>query len=139
MTSTRVHPSLKYARDENPNWFQKSVHPETEADYLVVYHYPAVPIPEFHVNPKEIFDRLAGTNAWTIWEEEGTIILPNIFSYLNLTDIVTSFNTEFDMYLHHYRPVLDCPQMGFLRNMFYSLTQQLIRQDPVWYALMVAA
>jgi len=43
------------------------------------------------------------------------------------------------MYLHHYRPVPGLPQMGFLGNMFYGLTQQLLRQDPVWYALMVAA
>jgi len=29
--------------------------------------------------------------------------------------------------------------MGFLRNMFYGLIQQLLRQDPVWYALTAAA
>jgi hypothetical protein len=28
--------------------------------------------------------------------------------------------------------------MGFLRNMFYSGIQQLVRQDPAWYAMQVA-
>jgi hypothetical protein len=28
--------------------------------------------------------------------------------------------------------------MGFLLNMFYSLTQQILRHDPFWYALMAA-
>ena len=43
------------------------------------------------------------------------------------------------MYLDHYRPVPGRLHMGCLRNIFYSLPQQLFRQDPVWYALVAAA
>jgi hypothetical protein len=65
------------------------------------------------------------------WERDGTIIIPDIFSYLDQPDLTAAIDTEFEMYLHHYRPVPGRPQMGFLRNMFYSLTQQLLKQDPV--------
>src|SRR5277367_2618757 len=93
----------------------------------------------FQFNPQHIFHRFAGPNAWPTWHTDGSIILPDIFDHLNQPDIQTAIDTEFAMYHHHYRPVPGRPQMGFLRNMFYSLIQQLLRQDPVWYAFMVAA
>ena len=42
---------------------------------------------------------------------------------------------EFDMYLHHQTEKNGMPNRGWLRTMFYSLTQQVIRQDPVYWAL----
>jgi hypothetical protein len=139
LTEIRRSPSLDLARQINPDWFQKSVRTESEADYLVVYRYPSLQTPPFQFNPQQIFNRFAGPDAWATWHTDGTIILPDIFQYLNHPDIIAAIDTEFAMYLHHFRPVPGRPQMGFLRNMFYSLIQQLLRQDPVWYALMAAA
>jgi hypothetical protein len=45
---------------------------------------------------------------------------------------------EFQMYEHHFQPHTSKPKMGFLRNMFFSLTQQMVRQDPAWYTLNAA-
>ena len=42
------------------------------------------------------------------------------------------------MYEHHFQPHTSKPKMGFLWNMFFSLTQQLVCQDPAWYALNAA-
>jgi len=139
LAEVHLSPSLPDLRHNNSDWFQKSDCPESEADYLVVYRYPAIPPPDFQFDPHSIFRRFGGLDSWTAWERDGTIIIPDVFSYLNRPDLIAAIDTEFDMYRHHYRPVPGRPQMGFLRNMFYSLTQQLIRQDPVLYAWIVAA
>ncbi len=132
-------PSIEECRRENPDWFQESDRPESEADYLVVYRYPPIHITHLQIDPKAIFKRFAGTKALQTWDQDGTVIIPNIFHYLNQPDLMGIIDIDFDMYRHHYRPVPGRPKMGFLRNMIYGLTQQLVRQDPVWYALMVAA
>jgi hypothetical protein len=139
LTHIHTSSSLQEVIQLNRDWFQKSARPESEADYLVVYRYAPKFTPEFQIDSQAIFRRFAGHNAWITWDRDGTVILPDIFAYLNQPDIFAAIDTEFAMYRHPYRPVPGRPQMGFLRNMFYSLIQQLVRQDPVWYALIVAA
>ena len=51
---------------------------------------------------------------------------------------MAAVDTEFDMYLYHHRSVPGHPAMGFLCNMYHSMIQQVVRQDPVYYALIVA-
>ena len=47
---------------------------------------------------------------------------------------------EFNAYDWHYYPEGDgTTRRGWLRTMYYSLIQQLVRMDPVYYALNVAA
>lgn len=95
-----------------------------------------LPLPE--IQPRVIFLRYGTPQSWDQWDLDGTIILPEIFTHLKATDICEFIKDEFNMYRHHYRPVPGRPQLGFLRNMFHALIQQVVRQDPVWYALMVA-
>jgi hypothetical protein len=72
-------------------------------------------------------------------ERDSSLIVPNLFKYIT-TDIklFEMIDTEFKIYEHHYQPRTLKSKMGFQRNMFYSLTQQLVRQDPAWYALNAA-
>ena len=46
---------------------------------------------------------------------------------------------EFLVYRRHHRKPEGKPRMGWLCNMYYSLIQQLVRQDPAYYALTAAA
>ncbi|KAF7512802.1 hypothetical protein GJ744_000369 [Endocarpon pusillum] len=46
---------------------------------------------------------------------------------------------EFLMYEHHQREINGRSNKGWLRTMVYSLVQQLVRQDPEYYILYVAA
>jgi hypothetical protein len=46
-------------------------------------------------------------------------------------------NDEFDLYLWHLREINGRKNIRWLRNMFYSIAQQLMRQDPVYYMLYV--
>jgi hypothetical protein len=68
------------------------------------------------------------------WKKNGTLVIPGVVDFLQeIQDII---DEEFAMYLHHYEP--SDKKKGWLRNMFYSLVQQIIRTDPVVYGLNVA-
>jgi hypothetical protein len=84
-----------------------------------------------------IFKRFGSPVTWEQWQQEGTVIIPGVFDYLQA--IAPEIAAEFDLYQYHHRPRDGTNEMGFLRIMFYSLIQQLIRQDPVYYALTVAS
>jgi hypothetical protein len=42
-------------------------------------------------------------------------------------------DAEFDIYRHHLRKINGKENFGWLRNMFHSLNQQVMRQDPLYY------
>jgi Phytanoyl-CoA dioxygenase (PhyH) len=55
-----------------------------------------------------------------------------------LEDEMDCIGVEFEMYQHHCAPDPSHACMGFVRNMFHSLVQQVLRMDPVIYALTAA-
>ena len=80
------------------------------------------------------------------WEEEGSIVV-DCFDWwsrleysgdeaklrgMTLTKVVLE---EFDMYLAHLRMINQKPNYGWLRNMYYSLSQQVMRQDPLYFTI----
>ena len=54
------------------------------------------------------------------------------------TMVMMGMDDEFATYKHHERPSPDVRRQDWVRLMYHSLTQQLLRQDPIWYALVVA-
>jgi hypothetical protein len=42
--------------------------------------------------------------------------------------------TKFNMYRYHFRKINKKKNYGWLRNIFYNISQQLMRQNPVYYA-----
>ena len=94
----------------------------------------------FEINPERIFARFAGVGKWEEFQKHGTIILPGIFDYIvNNQAMMQCVDTEFQLYNYHYFAEGSGQQRrGWLRNMVYSLIQQLVRMDPVYYALNVA-
>ncbi|OQD94634.1 hypothetical protein PENVUL_c134G06290 [Penicillium vulpinum] len=75
------------------------------------------------------------------FNETGNVILPKLFGWLD-GDISTvegiDVLSQFDIYDYHYSPAIAKPRLGWSRNMFQSLTQQLGRQDVCYYAAYVA-
>ncbi|KAH0542465.1 hypothetical protein FGG08_003136 [Glutinoglossum americanum] len=126
-------------RRRNPHWFLKTRRPETDADRLVVYRYHPVPPKAFRFNETRVFERFAGPGSWGGWQRDGTIIIPRLFSFLSRPDIGRKIDVEFDLYRYHHRSLPGRSRLGWLRNMFYSIIQQTVRQDPVWYAISAAA
>ena len=68
------------------------------------------------------------------WEDLGTLVIPAVVPHLRLVSEI--LEAEFRLYAHHYLP--PATKMGYLRNMIFSLTKQIIRCDPVLYGLSVA-
>lgn len=120
------------------DWFIKECRPIRETDHLGIFRYPSIPPLPFKIDCRRTLERFAGPGSWKRWEDEGTIIIPNVFGYLNQPDILEMIDQEFTMYQHHAIPKPDRPRQGWCRNMYYSLIQQLVRQDPVWYAICAA-
>lgn len=92
--------------------------------------------------------QIARTNdAWTTWETTGNLIVYDMFSWLfdgvtidgklerGIKDLI---DEEFNMYLHHQREVNGESNRGWLRIMYFGLTQQIIRQDLGIWMLYVA-
>ncbi|KAJ5971735.1 uncharacterized protein N7479_001653 [Penicillium vulpinum] len=91
------------------------------------------------------------------FNETGNVILPKLFGWLDgdistvegidvlsrmigrpITSLMQLIHIEFDIYDYHYSPAIAKPRLGWSRNMFQSLTQQLGRQDVCYYAAYVA-
>jgi hypothetical protein len=136
---------LAQLRAGHPDWFVKARRPTDQSrlsgpassQRLLFQYQPTAP-PLFCIDRRRVLDHFAGRGSWVKWTGEGTLIIPNIFDYLNEPDILDMIDQEFDMYQHHSIPNPDRPRMGWCRNMYFSLIQQLVRQDPVWYALCAA-
>jgi len=96
---------------------------------------------ELHIHPEDIFRRFSSSAAWTEFQSQGTINIPGIFDYITADeDVMALVNLEFELYdWHYFTEGGGQNQRGWLRNMVYSLIQQLVRMDPVYYALNVAA
>jgi hypothetical protein len=92
---------------------------------------------DFDFNASQVFNRFAGPDSWQLWLQQGTLILPNIFNYLQSAK--SEIDTEFAMYDFHLNRQPGLPTMGWMRNMYHSGIQQLIYQDPVLWALTAAA
>ncbi|KAI9770494.1 MAG: hypothetical protein M1839_003175 [Geoglossum umbratile] len=128
---------LDWLRRRKPRWFLKNCRPQPEADCLAVYRYFPLPASVFQFNEVRVFERFAGRGTWSIWEQDGTIIIPELFSFL--AELSPKIDMEFDLYRHHHCSLPGRSRLGWLRNMFYSIIQQTVRQDPIWYAISAAA
>jgi len=131
--------SLDQFRNTNYGWFARSAREIAPAELLEPFRFPSNIKPEFTFNAFAIMERFAGHNAAQKWDRDGNLLIPNLLNYIREDRrLYEMIGQEFDMYEHHFQPHTSKPKMGFLRNMFYSLTQQLVRQDPAWYALNAA-
>ncbi|KAI9780352.1 MAG: hypothetical protein M1839_006775 [Geoglossum umbratile] len=138
----RHRADLSTVRAGKPRYFRRGSRPSNSTTArLGPYMYEPKGMYIFTFDSKQVFNRFAGrADAWDIFQEHGTINLNNVFDYIVKPEIFKLIEEEFDMYLYHLREELDGQKRwGWMRHMFYSLVQQLVRQDPVYYALMAAA
>ncbi|KAJ5761803.1 uncharacterized protein N7511_005185 [Penicillium nucicola] len=85
--------------------------------------------------PTDLFDRM---------NQQGTVVIPQLFGWLKEDfdgqhpgGILAMANEEIDMYDYHYQPRPHRPRLGWLRDMWYSIIQQVVKQDPAYYACYV--
>ena len=129
-----IAPDYPSVQPQNQHLYQKQFRSD---DPYNPYRFISTDAP-FEMNDEKaarIFKLFGGD--WAEWKSTGTVIIPGVFEYLEpIEDLI---QLEFDVYLHHFRPRPTANEMGFLRIMYHSLIQQLVRQDPMYYALTVAA
>ena len=86
-------------------------------------------------------------NGAEIWDQEGTLTVPGMFSWLETGVTVDGrhepgvqglIDHEWSMYLHHQHRISNASNLGWLRNTLYSITQQIMRQDLGHWFLYVA-
>lgn len=122
--------TMAKVREANGSWFRNQ-----GTDVWRFEVPPLIKGADFGFDAKEIFTRFAGPGAWEPWERDGTIILPGLFDYLAVA--AAEIDDEFEMYAFHQSQ--GTARMGWTRNMYHSGVQQLMYQDPIFYALTAAA
>ncbi|MCJ1412158.1 hypothetical protein MMC19_006250 [Ptychographa xylographoides] len=133
---------------ETSLWWRLNSRPPLEDDSLGIYAFHPRKItllaPLTMPIRQLIVAEIAGPGAWGTWGDTGNIIAGGIFKWLwdgetfggvHEPGIGNLMDEEFDMYLHHQRERNGQPNKGWLRTMFYSLTQQIIRQDLTYWAI----
>jgi hypothetical protein len=118
-------------------WFRVKNRPARASDALGPYKFIHTEVSsEIRCDSAAILARI-GVPNYNTWLEDGSINM-NLFGWWFDTRIGEIVLSEFDMYRHHLREINGKSNYGWLRNMFYSIGQQLMRQDPVYYAAYAA-
>ena len=123
------------------HWFHSSARTDSVRRKLGSAKYAPSPITAIEVDQRRLWEKYGRPGAMEEWEQNGTINIENIFDYvLKDDDAMAMVHTEFAMYEYHYHASGDPgSHKGWLRNMWYSLIQQLVRMDPVYYLITVAS
>lgn len=135
--ATRI--SLGRLRRANAHWFRSSSGGPAD-DSLGLRRWAPQLREAVVFNAQQAFERFAGVGSWITWLINGNIVVPDFFQYHFTPDILRRIDCEYDAYKYHTK--LDYhgkARNGWTRTMFYSLIQQLVRQDPAYYGLMAAA
>ena len=104
------------------------------------FKYVGVVRPELRLDRDKIWERYAAVGAMEMFLEDGNVVVPGVFDWIVKDGELRGMaDAEFEMYRHHLRNEEGAGNDGRCRNMWHSLVQQAMRQDPVFYALNVAA
>ena len=126
-------------KTEDPTfrWFRVANRPARALDRLGPYRFsPKGEVPPFMFNQQLVLSSVPMFNS-KLWEADGTINL-DLFSWWFDGPVGEIILLEFDMYHHHLRKINGKDNFGWLRSMIYSLGQQVMRQDPMYYMLYAA-
>ena len=76
-----------------------------------------------------VANELFGAKGLKKWNEDGVVIVPNMFEWLVQAEVFEDLLTELDMLDHHYSG----PSVGFVGNAIYSFLQAVVSQDVELY------
>ncbi|RDL34485.1 uncharacterized protein BP5553_07613 [Venustampulla echinocandica] len=123
--------------EETFQWFRVANRPARPSDGLGPYKFMHNRAPGgFQFDQEEILSAWDATILLR-WQAEGSVI-HDLFGWWFTSPLGSEIYDEFNMYLHYLREINGRKNIGWLRNMFFSVTQQLMRQDPAYYMLYAA-
>ncbi|KAJ5660870.1 uncharacterized protein N7484_000242 [Penicillium longicatenatum] len=118
----------KKFEQDNPTWFHKKT--ASGAPATIFRFRPKTATPEiadfesYGLSSRDLYERCFG-----VLEGRDKDLASSVVE--SLGDLVT---LEFDMYDYHFLPPAGQPRKGWSRLMAHSLVQQVVRQDPAYYA-----
>ncbi len=121
-------------------WFRMTDRPRRPSDDLGPYMIPPVLPSLFDYEQPAVLKSIAaiiGVPAAFIsesWHTDGSVNL-DLFSWWFQGPIGEIVLAEFELYRFHQREINGKSNLGWLRTMYHSIGQQLMRQDPVYYML----
>ena len=122
------------------DWFRKAGRPAHVDDDLGPFRFRAKERREFSFDGDSIWRRFASVEAKGKFVEGGNVVISGVFDWIvKDAELMGMVNAEFEMYWFHLREQNGKANWGWCRNMWHSLGQQVMGQDPVFYALNVAA
>ena len=126
--------------EETREWFRKRGRPLNDTDKLGPFKYRRLKYDDFEFDRETIWIRYAGEGAMQTFFYDRNVVIKRLFDWIvKDSELMEMIEAEFDMYRHHLREQNGQPNLGWCRNMWHSLVQQAIRQDPAFYALNVVA
>lgn len=121
-------------------WFRKSGQPSHWDDGLGPFRFRGKERRERSLDEDVIWKRFGCMEAKDKFAEDGNVVVSGVFDWIvKDRELMGMVNVEFEMYGFHLREQNGKPNLGWCRNMWHSLVQQVMRQDPVFYGLNVAA
>jgi hypothetical protein len=125
---------------ENPEWYHRALRPAVTNDLTMLYRFLPVRQPRGPpgFKPMTVLSRLVGSDAYSMWEASGNLLIPDFFAHLNEPRIVAAMHAEFELHRHHERETPTVQRQGWSRGMYHTLGQQNLRMDPGFYALVVS-
>lgn len=144
---------LKTSNDSY-DWFRKTERPTRASDSLGPYKYLHLSQPHdlqltvqnqvelceyLSINRERwVRDGSVNVDCFGWWKDLQFPVGVVGYDHLAGRTIYDVANEEFDMYLYHLRQINGRPNWGWSRTMFHSLTQQAVRQDPVYFMMYAA-
>jgi Phytanoyl-CoA dioxygenase (PhyH) len=129
--------------DQTYRWFRKAGRPAHKDDGLGPFRFRAfkeVGGRGFGFDDSVIWKRFAGEGGKERFESDGNVVVSGLFDWIvKDEELMGMVSVEFEMYRHHLREQDGKGNLGWCRNMWHSLVQQVIRQDQAFYGLNVAA
>ena len=126
------------------NWWLRNARPWNAKDSLGSYRIPRQDQGELRPRPDRLLDvvaRLLDMDAVYInaeFERVGSANLPIFSWWFKDKELEHIINTEFELYKFHLTELDGRSNLGWSRIQYYSLTQQLMRQDPLYWMAYVA-
>ena len=94
---------------------------------------------KFEYNLAKTFLRYVGADAAKVWKKDETVIVSRMMKWLcEDPEVIQLIHHEVCMYQHYCTLMEGRRCLGQLRLVFFSQMQQILNQDPVYYALVAA-
>ena len=126
--------------EETHLWFRKNGRPGREDDDLGPFKYARLGCEEFTFDRRVVWERFGGAGAMDVFLKDGNVVVKGLLDWIVKDDeLMGLVDAEFGMYRYHLREQNGVSNLGWCRNMWHSLVQQVVRQDVGLYGLNVAA